>query len=74
MAAKSIASASETVSVSTDVHASCKACKKILNSEQIHEKINHYLKHGYRLLHVGSQTTESHDGHPWQTTVAVLGK
>jgi hypothetical protein len=39
------------------------------------ERINHFIKqHGYKLLHVGQQTTSDADSNPWQTTVAVLGK
>jgi len=32
------------------------------------------LQHGYKLLHVGQQTTEDSHGKIWQTTVAILGK
>jgi hypothetical protein len=35
--------------------------------------INHYLKHGYKLLHIGQETSKEDDG-LWQSTVAVLGK
>jgi len=41
---------------------------------RIDERINHLLKHGYKLLHVGQETTTDPDGKPWHTTVAILGK
>jgi hypothetical protein len=30
--------------------------------------------HGYELIHVGQQTGRDQAGHPWQMTVAVVGK
>jgi hypothetical protein len=41
---------------------------------RIDERINHLLKHGYKLLYVGQETTTDPDGKPWRTTVAILGK
>jgi hypothetical protein len=38
------------------------------------EKINHVLSHGYKILHIGQETTESSRGDLWQNTVAILGK
>lgn len=36
--------------------------------------INHDVEaHGYRLLHVGTQTTRDNDGNVWHNTVALLG-
>jgi len=35
--------------------------------------INHYLTHGYKLLHVGQETTRDIDGKPREMTIAVLG-
>ena len=36
--------------------------------------INHYIKaHGYRLLHVGQETSYDDDANPWYMTAAVLG-
>ena len=42
-------------------------------SVDLGDQINHYLKHGYELLHVGSETTRADDGSLWHTTVATLG-
>jgi hypothetical protein len=59
--------------VSSDVGERCKLCDKFLFEIDIGEKINHYLEHGCKLLHVGSETTHGDKG-PWHCTVAVLGK
>lgn len=67
-------SVTETVCVSTDVGTACHVCGHGLYGDRIHEKINHYFSHDYRLLHVGAQTTRDDADMPWQTTVAVLGK
>jgi hypothetical protein len=37
------------------------------------KKIQHYIDHGYRLLHVGTDTSEHEQG-LWHTTIAVVGK
>jgi len=36
-------------------------------------RIQHYLDHGYKLLHVGSETSHDDEGKPWHSTVAVVG-
>lgn len=66
----------KTISVSTDGGLSCEQCGELIadDSGQIHPKINHYLDHGYTLLHVGQQTTHDDHERPWHATVAVLGK
>jgi hypothetical protein len=64
----------KTVSVSSGVHAPCQECERGIEGESIHEKINHYLSHGYKLLHVGTQSTRDYRDEPCQDTVAVLGK
>ena len=35
--------------------------------------INHLIKHGYKVLHVGQESSWSHEGQLWSSTVAVLG-
>jgi hypothetical protein len=43
--------------------------------ENVAAQISHYVEtHGYELLHVGQQTGRDQAGHPWQTTVAIVGK
>jgi hypothetical protein len=55
----------------------CPICKKIplmTEDPDIGAQINHYLEHGYTLIHVGQETTKNNNGELWQTSVAVLGK
>jgi hypothetical protein len=71
-----MADVNEVVQVSSDVIKQCPHCAgafKFSDPPDLDERINHFLRHGYKLLHVGQQTT-SVDGAPWQTTVAILGK
>lgn len=67
-----------TVQISSNIIGTCEVCQKSVRGnieELIHEEINHYLQaHGFKLLHVGTQTTEDRDGKPWHTTVAIVGK
>ena len=38
------------------------------------ERVNHYIEaHGYRLLHIGQQSSWDRNGQQWQSTVAMLG-
>jgi len=64
------------VEVSTNIGSGCADCGTWLDgSEKFSESINHYIQqHGYRLLHVGGDTTHGNDGTPWHNTLAVLGK
>jgi len=57
----------------------CPECSSMPRATDFHggridERINHLLKHGYKLLYVGQETTTDPDGKPWRTTVAILGK
>lgn len=77
----------DVVYVSTNNNSSsCPKCKKQLEragSQSLMDKgsnftelINHYIrKHGYKLLHVGTETQYGvHEKGLWHDTVAVLGK
>ena len=49
--------------------------KEDVDQTDFEVKVNHYLQeHGYKLLHVGQETSNDMDGNPWQETVAILGK
>lgn len=66
---------SHVVHISTNISKSCEHCKEFIDSEELGTSINHYIdKHGYKLLHVGTETIHDMDGKPWHTTVAVVGK
>jgi hypothetical protein len=69
------------VHISTNISASCEHCSKSVGGypgdgeHSLAESINHYIeKHGYKLLHVGTETSRDLDGNSWHSTVAVLGK
>ena len=74
--ATEIADIAHVVHLSTDIGKSCEVCgESLLNRmEDIASQINHYLGHGFLLLHVGPQTSHSNEGLPWHSTVAVVGK
>jgi hypothetical protein len=63
------------VHISTNIGTGCEQCGEPIGLEHFAESINHYIKrHGYKLLHVGAETTDDYEGKPWHITVAVLGK
>jgi len=63
------------IHVSTDIGTHCEHCAEWIGSERLAKSINHYIEdHGYKLLHVGTETTCDDGGKPWHTTVAVLGR
>ena len=63
------------VRISTGVGTGCEHCKHPVGLDHFEESINHYIeKHGYRLLHVGSEGSEDMDSATVHQTVAVLGR
>ena len=65
----------QVVKLSSNISETCKHCNTQLKGEDLDDSINHYIKeHGYKILHVGSETSESYDGKLWIHTVAMLGK
>jgi hypothetical protein len=63
------------VYVSTNIGTGCEHCQTTLGLERFAESINHYIEqHGYKLLHVGTETSHDDDGSPWHSSVALLGK
>jgi hypothetical protein len=65
---------SHVVHISTDIKKSCEHCKESIGHQRFAESINHYITHGYKLLHVGSETSYDEDSKPWHSTIAVMGK
>jgi hypothetical protein len=45
-----------------------------LSQDSVEEQVNHYLGHGLKLLHIGTESSRTPEGEVWQSTVAVLGK
>ncbi len=64
------------VHISTDVVSPCEHCGKWDRIDiGLDERVNHYVKqHGYKLLHVGTETSHDDKGNPWHSTVVVVGK
>lgn len=65
------------VQVTTIVEMSCEHCDAWTGgAERFAESVSHYIDgHGYRLLHVGTETgTNPDDGSAAPYTIAILGK
>jgi hypothetical protein len=66
-----------TTQISSNVGRGCEHCGYAIGSagrEDLSDGINHFIEvHGYRLLHVGTDTDHGRDGKVWHNTVAVLG-
>lgn len=62
-----------TVKLITDVGVACEVCGHFGEAVDIDSRINHYLGHGFQLLHVGSEHSHDENGKPWVQTVAILG-
>lgn len=63
------------VTVSTNIGTGCKECDMFIDgTNDFDGGVNHYIQeHGYKLLHVGTETSHGDEGY-WSSTVAVLGK
>lgn len=65
------------VQVSSNISQSCQLCNRFFPVHEtsiLESQINHYIEeHGYRLLHVGTETDRGDDG-LYHSTVGVLGK
>jgi hypothetical protein len=65
----------EVVEVSSSYWKTCRYCSALkITEDSIEAQINHYLGHGLKLLHIGTESSRSVDGGVWLSTVAVLGK
>ncbi len=72
---KDIKETKHTIYLSSNVEGLCKICGcKINDYDGLSGKINHFIEeHGYKLLHIGQETSLDHKGNPWQSTVAIVG-
>ncbi len=75
MSEKSIyAGIQKVAQVNSGTGESCSVCRARLDApEDFAGAVNHYLDHGYVLLHVGQQTSRADEG-LWTETVAILGR
>jgi hypothetical protein len=65
----------EVVEVSSSFWKTCKYCSALkLSEDSVEAQVNHYLGHGLKLLHIGTQSSRTAEGEIWLSTVAVLGK
>jgi hypothetical protein len=63
------------VYVSTGEQKECEHCGESVGGSLFAKAVNHYIEeHGYKLLHIGTDTNWSDEGTPWHDTVAVVGK
>jgi hypothetical protein len=66
---------SHVVHISTNIEKPCEHCHFHLKSDKFAESINHYIEqHGYKLLHIGTETVQDYEGKLCHTSVAILGK
>jgi hypothetical protein len=65
----------EVVQVSSSFWKCCNYCSALkLSQDSIEDQINHYLGHGLKLLHIGTESSRTPEGEVWNSTVALLGK
>lgn len=65
-----------TVQVRSGSSGKCAHCDEMLPGafDEIHKRINHYLEHGYKLLHIGTEGgSAADDPNSHFETVAILG-
>jgi len=74
-AAMKLQNVKEVVHVSSSFWKCCKYCCDLkLSEDSVEEQVNHYLRHGLKLIHIGTESSRTAEGEIWQSTVAVLGK
>ena len=65
----------EVVAVSSSFWKCCKYCTALKMSEDsVEDQVNHYLGHGLKLLHIGTESSRTETGEIWLSTVALLGR
>ena len=65
----------EVVEVSSSFWKTCKYCSALkLSDDSVEAQVNHYLGHGLKLLHIGTESSRTDEGEIWHSTVVVLGK
>jgi hypothetical protein len=63
------------IHISTNIGRPCDDCNEMLGLGNFAESVNHCLeKHGYKLLHIGSEAGDDAEYKPCHHTVAVVGK
>jgi hypothetical protein len=63
------------VHISTNIGGGCEHCSFPIGLDKFAESVNHYIEqHGYKLLHIGTESSRDDDDRLWHHTVAVVGK
>ena len=63
----------EVMQITPDSITQCEPCRYL--PKDLADAINHYISHhGYRLLHIGSQSGPNSDGNIVSDIIALLGK
>ena len=53
----------EVVQVSSSFWKCCKYCSALkLSEDSVEEQVNHYLRHGLKLLHIGTESSRTAEG------------
>lgn len=64
------------VQVNSSIRESCRICKKSLPENNYYDSvadlINHYVSHGAKVEHIGTETQLNDSGEPYDSTVAIL--
>ncbi len=71
---KSYQDITKTISFYSDTGGKCKECQSPLSGKNISEAINHYLAHGYKLLHIGQESELNDNFQLIARTVTVFAK
>lgn len=60
--------------ISTSIHELCKhGCTLPYGGEFFESNVNHYIQyHGYKILHIGQESTPDDEGKSYHSTIAVL--
>ncbi|BBB66377.1 hypothetical protein UNDYM_2124 [Undibacterium sp. YM2] len=60
--------------ISTNIVQGCEhGCTLPYNGQFFDANVNHYIQdHGYKVLHIGQESTPDSEGKPYHSTVAVL--
>jgi hypothetical protein len=72
-----ISDVQDVVEIRSNVISACRLCKAgfSFTDSDVDERVTHYItQHGYKVLHIGQETTENLEGKLWECTVAILGK
>lgn len=65
----------QVVEITKSLSKHCPECEWFpQEGDDFDDRVNHYLGHGFVLLHVGEQTSHDRDGKPWREAIAILGR